>query len=535
MSKKWFQLCVLLVFVAGSLSMTGCCKRHGEKVNYVPDHTHPELQRAEPAETVGTPAPQPRSSGVTYPIQKIEDGNIHAISVYPTGDEASSVFMVERIAPAQVNMNQTFDYVINVTNISNNTLHDVTVTEPYSSLFEYNSATPEPSSHDNGTLVWNLGDLAPDDTKTITMKGKPNSGGKLSDCITVTYVPRLCLDVEVVDPQIGLTQTGPKTVIQCDPIPVVLTVKNNGTGIARDVVVREELPEGLLTLDGKDAIVAQAGDLKPGEAKTIKVNLKAADTGTYEATAQAIGKGNLESSAAYAVTVVKPELAMSKSGPKKRFSGRPATYDITITNKGDGPANKLVVTDVIPSGATFVSATDGGKLAGGKAVWNLGSLAAGASKKVSITLKLDKMGTFVNKATAKAYCADASAEASTSVVGIAAILLEVIDLEDPIEVGSNETYVISVTNQGTAVGTNIRVVATLPAEMDYISSTGPTTAAVNGKIITFAPLARLAPKATVQYKVIIKGIAAGDLRFGVRLVSDQMTSPVMETESTHAY
>jgi len=532
MSKKWFQLCVLLVFVVSSLSMTGCCKRHGEEVKYVPDHTHPELQ---PAETVGTPAPQPKSDSVTYPIQKVVDGNTHAISVYPTGDAATSVLMIERTAPAQVNMSQTFDYIINVTNISQNTLNDVTVTEPYSSLFKYDSATPEPTSHENGTLVWNLGDLAAQDTKTITMKGQPTSGGKLSDCITVAYVPRFCLDVEVVDPKLSLVQTGPKTVIQCDPIPVVLTVTNNGTGIARDVVVTEELPNGLLTLDGQNVIVAKAGDLKPGEAKTIKVNLKATKSGTYEAKAQAIGQGNLESSADYSVAVVTPQLVMSKSGPEKRFAGRPATYDITVTNQGDGPAKDLVVADVIPNGAAFVSASDGGKLVGGKAVWNLGTLAAGASKKISVELKLAKIGTVVNKATAKAYCATASAEARTSVVGIAAILLEVIDLDDPIEVGSNETYVISVTNQGSAVGTNVRVVATLPAEMDYVSSSGPTRAGVNGKIITFIPLARLEPKSTVKYKVFTKGIIAGDLRFHIRLESDQMSSPVMETESTHVY
>ena len=53
--------------------------------------------------------------------------------------------------------------------------------------------------------------------------------------------------------------------------------------------------------------------------------------------------------------------------------------------------------------------------------------------------------------------------------------------------------------------------------------------------MTFAPLPRLAPKAKVEYKVDIKGIKTGDLRFRVELRSDQMSSPVMETESTNVY
>jgi uncharacterized repeat protein (TIGR01451 family) len=526
MSKNRFKISVLLLFMASFLFVTGCCKRHNQKVVCEP-------QDDQSTEAVAPQAPQPEP--VTYPIQEVVDGKMHSISVYPTGNESTGILLIERIAPVQVNLKRTFDYVINVTNISNNTLYDVTVTEPYSAIFEYESATPAPSSHQEGTLVWNLGNMDPKDTKSITMKGNAKEGGLISDCVTIAYTPRFCLDIEVVDPKLQLVQTGPETVIQCDPIPIVLTVKNNGTGIARNVVVREELPNGLLTLDGKNVIVAEAGDLQPGESKTVKVSLKASSTGTYETKAQAIGQGNLESSADYSVAVVSPVLVMTKTGPDERFAGRPATYDITITNKGDGPAKDLEVTDIVTAGSTFMSASDGGTFSDGKVVWKLGTLAPGASKKISVTLRLDTIGTVVNKATAKAYCASASAESTTKVVGIAAILLEVIDLEDPVEVGSNTTYVISVTNQGSAVGTNIRIVATLPDEQEYVTSSGPTRANVSGKVVTYMPVPRLEPKATVEYRVVVKGVKTGDLRFHVDLQSDQMTSPVNETESTHVY
>ena len=54
-------------------------------------------------------------------------------------------------------------------------------------------------------------------------------------------------------------------------------------------------------------------------------------------------------------------------------------------------------------------------------------------------------------------------------------------------------------------------------------------------MVTFAPLARLAPQAKAEYRVIVKGTKAGDVRFKVDLISDQMTSPASETESTHIY
>ena len=119
--------------------------------------------------------------------------------------------------------------------------------------------------------------------------------------------------------------------------------------------------------------------------------------------------------------------------------------------------------------------------------------------------------------------------------GIPAILLEAVDVRDPVEVGANETYVITVTNQGSAMDTNIKIVCTLGAQQEYVSSTGPTTASVDGKTVTFALLASLAPKAKTTYKVVAKGIKAGDVRFKVQLTSDQLKVPVQETESTNIY
>ena len=106
---------------------------------------------------------------------------------------------------------------------------------------------------------------------------------------------------------------------------------------------------------------------------------------------------------------------------------------------------------------------------------------------------------------------------------------------DPIEVGAQSSYVITVTNQGSAVGTNIVIKCTLPAEMELVSTTGPTKETVRAKVVTFAPLKSLAPKAKATYRVIVKGVKTGDVRFRVSLTSDQMTSPASETESTHIY
>ncbi len=558
MERPCFRIFALVFLAVSALMVAGCGGKHRRE--YERDSFYPSppsrqqfddfFAQAPGFQNIGTPAPvvtqaasavvtqpasTPKPQAVTYPIHKVVNGEKHSISVHPTGVAETSSLLIERIVPVQVTLKKDFECRVTLTNISKNALYDVTVTEPHSFVFK--SAKPVPVSHRDGTLIWDLGKMAPEETRTITMRGHAISPKRISDCVTVVYssVQQACADIEVVNPSLKLMQTGPRSVIQCQSIPIVLEVTNSGSGLARNVIIREALPEGLLTLDDKKVLSFQAGNLKAGESKTVKVNLKALRKGEFKTRAQATSEDNVKADADYAVKVTRPELVLTASGPQKRYVSRTAQYEITVTNRGDSPANNLLITEMVPPGATYVSASDGGVAGNGMVVWNVGTLDPLASRKVSVLIRLDRIGTIVHNVKVQAYCAAASAKCETVVEGIAAILLEVVDLDDPVEIGSNSTYLIRVTNQGSAVGTNINVVATLPDELEYVGSSGPTEAKVSGKIVSFVPLSNLAAKQTVVYRVEVKGIKTGDLRFHVELQSDQMTSPVMETESTNVY
>ena len=110
-----------------------------------------------------------------------------------------------------------------------------------------------------------------------------------------------------------------------------------------------------------------------------------------------------------------------------------------------------------------------------------------------------------------------------------------VDITDPVEVGQQTTYVITVTNQGSAADTNIRIVTKLPAEQSFVTATGATNATANGKTITFAPLGSLAPGASTSWRVTVRADSAADSRFSVEMTSDNLTSPVNETEATNLY
>lgn len=231
---------------------------------------------------------------------------------------------------------------------------------------------------------------------------------------------------------------------------------------------------------------------------------------------------------------VSPLVEISKTCPGLRYLGRDAVSEITVVNKGSGPAINVVVTDTLPSNATFVSADNGGQRQGGSVVWNLGTLDAGKSAVMHVTVRCTQMGTIRNLARVT-YCAAAEAVCETVVKGIPAILLECEDNPDPVEINTQTTYTITATNQGTQTGTNIVIECTLPPEQEFVEAAGATKATVSGKTIRFAPVPAVAAKGRAVFKVTVRGIKAGDSRFEVNMTSDQLTSPVRETESTNIY
>ena len=229
-----------------------------------------------------------------------------------------------------------------------------------------------------------------------------------------------------------------------------------------------------------------------------------------------------------------PMVQITKNCPQLRYLGREATFEITVTNSGGGAAQNVVVTDRIMGNIQFMSADNDGQRQGNDIVWRLGTLPAGESRTLKANFRCNQVGTIKNAASVT-YCGEAMDECEMEVKGVSAILIECVDAPDPIELNGEVTYTIVVTNQGTAIGTNIAITCTLPAEEEYVSSSGPTTGSASGKTITFAPLATLAPKAKATYTLTVKGVGTGDVRFKVEMKSDQMTSPVMETESTNIY
>jgi uncharacterized repeat protein (TIGR01451 family) len=312
-----------------------------------------------------------------------------------------------------------------------------------------------------------------------------------------------------------------------------LTVRNSGSSVLSNVRVVDTLPDGLST---GSSTTFDAGTLAPGASKEFAFNATASRTGRFVNNARATAAEGVMADASSTTVVRQPVLAISCDAPAERFLGRPIEVCFTVTNRGDAASAATTVEATLPAGLTVSSTTAGGTASAGKVTWNVGSLAPNGSTRVCLTATANAVGTYSFAASSKGTCAAAvTANCSTRVLGIPAILLEVVDLEDPIEVGKNVTYVIDVTNQGSAPDSNIKLVCTLEDAQDFVSGSGPTAVTGSGKTVTMAPLPSLAVKQKATWRVVIKAGKASNVRFKTTMTSDQLTRPVEETESTNQY
>ncbi|MBL8765141.1 MAG: DUF11 domain-containing protein [Phycisphaerae bacterium] len=536
---------LLAAFVAAGLALGGCAQQQApKKARTASGDERAEAfwdsgrqpaapAAAKPAEKPRDPAPPPAASGCNYRPTVGAGWNVSSLA-FPTGEVNSSAIVAHYVTPVEVRAGAPYNYEIHITNRTGGTLQNVMVNQGATSNMTVVSAEPNSARDGAGNAVWNLGDLGPCVTKIIKVSAKADKVGNASSCVSVTYNNSLCAAVNVVQPALAITKTITPEALICDPITMTIEVKNTGSGAATNVKVKDTLPAGLTTVDGKTALELDAGNLATGQSKPFTVQLKASKTGKFDNSAQAMADGGLTAQSATVSTVVRqPALALSCKAPDRVYIGRDVNYEISVKNTGDAACANTTVTSPLPTGATFVKASDGGAAAGANVVWNLGNLAAGASKTVTLTVRpTAAAGTSIPlTATANCPCASpATTQCQTAVFGLPDIGTTVTDDDGVVVVGEPHTYIVEVKNQGNINLTNTKMVVTMPEGMTFVSSADGKLIAGNKVEFVFGTVA---PGVVKRSSFVVKSSKSGELLVVGETTCSELKTPVRDDELTN--
>ncbi len=231
-----------------------------------------------------------------------------------------------------------------------------------------------------------------------------------------------------------------------------------------------------------------------------------------------------------------PVLSLACEAPAQQFLPQPLTVCQNLGNHGNISEPKAVLALSIPAGAKLVGTTGTAEVTADHISWNVLDLAPGASQRVCATFTAAQPLSFSFSGMALGdHAAKVESQCATRVVGIPAVLLEVVDLADPIQVGNEVVYTVRVRNQGSAALTHVRFNATLEDSQSFLSGSGPSPVSAAAGNLAAEPLPLLKPGEEVLWRVVVKAEKAGDVRFAVEMRADQFSRPVTETEATRQY
>jgi uncharacterized repeat protein (TIGR01451 family) len=419
------------------------------------------------------------------------------------------------------------------------------VRNPLPAKATFVKATPEPTRTDPEPQ-WELQTLKPGERREIVLVLKPDGSGDVTNVARVRFEHGQGVTTRINRPGLHVRKTGPAQAALFDQPTFRLEVTNSGRARATNVVVTEMLPEGLDFFEstpqtnGPNPLVWKLdGPLEAGQTRRIDYTVIAKVTGRLSSKTVIEAAGVPRQESPSTLFVGTPKLALTKAGPERRLVKRPAAYLLTVSNPGDMAANNVEVTDEIPEGIEFVSASAGGRVvprsrAGLDQVkWSFGTLPAGASRVVQLVVRAKAPGEFVNVAAASAdRDLKAKAQVRTKFEDGSGLSAEIDKGADPVEVGREVAYRVTLINPGKDAAGAVTLVVTAPEELRVSTARGPTAADQDRQTVKFAALPTLGPGAEAVYTVYAQGLKPGSAKLRVDVTSAETGSMPLTWEET---
>jgi uncharacterized repeat protein (TIGR01451 family) len=452
------------------------------------------------------------------------------------GPQAPSL-TVEQTAPEEVQVGKPAHFEVRVRNVGPVAAHDVQIKEEIPQGAELISTNPRADRGQAGELIWSVGTLKSGEECKVRLELMPTSEGELGSVARVTFAAEASARTVSTKPELRIEAIAPQEVLIGQKMHLKIRVSNPGTGVATGVILSERTPANLAHEAGPE-LEYDIGNLKPKEAREIDLVLKAVQPGPVLNVITVKGDGQLKAEHKTPLTVIAPALNVALDGPRRRYLDRQAVYTVWVSNPGTASAEDVELTAALPPGMDFVAANNAGQFDPKTRTvqWLLEELPPNQKGSVSVTMLPVEAGEQKIKVSGIAKLGLAAEKQEAVLIeGVAAILFEVADVADPVEVGGETTYEIRVVNQGSKAAANVQLVAFLPPEMKPLAAEGPTRYEVNGSQIRFQELPKLAPKADTTYRVRVQCNGVGDMRVRVQLTTDDVRAPITKEESTRVY
>ncbi|HEY4753579.1 MAG TPA: hypothetical protein VIH37_09850, partial [Candidatus Limnocylindrales bacterium] len=257
----------------------------------------------------------------------------------------------------------------------------------------------------SGTLTCTVGDLASGAKFTVHVAAQTS----YEACSVYDNTARASADnapsvdasatITCQKPSLTITKTADAATVNAgDPIGFMVTVSNDGPGVAKAVTLHDPLPAGVTwTISPAVAgcsITAGAldcsfGDLAASTSKSVHVSAATSADAcpTYDNTASASASNAPTVDDSASITCQAPDVTVVKTADTGTISaGDVAGFSMVVTNLGPGTASNVTLNDPLPAnvGWSLDPAVAGCSISGGVLSCSWASLAAGPAHAITV-------------------------------------------------------------------------------------------------------------------------------------------------------
>jgi uncharacterized repeat protein (TIGR01451 family) len=276
-----------------------------------------------------------------------------------------------------------------------------------------------------------------------------------------------------------------------DTIFFTITVTNNGPNNATGIGVTDLLPAGLNPVSATPSQGSYSfgsglwaiGSLATSNSATMQLQVVVAtasqQTNTASITQADQGDPNpANNSASATVTPLQADLAVAKAVSNATPNvGDTVRFTVTVMNIGPGDATNVSVSDALPAGLTFISATPSqGSYNAITGLWSIGTITSSSSATMTLDATVASPSPQTNTASIShsdqfdPNTGNNSASATVSPLQADLAIGKAVSDATP-AVGDTVTYTVTVSDLGPGDATNVTVLDLLPAGLTFISAT----------------------------------------------------------------
>lgn len=445
---------------------------------------------------------------------------------------ATPLVQVTTKNPREINLGKPATFVISVTNAGKITASGVIVAATIPDHVELTQHKPNPLNIEGNVYRFRIGDLEPGRTREVTLVAVPNELAPVKVDAMVTFATSTRASLMVRRPALSVAAKAPPEAIVGQKFDWAVRVTNIGDGTAERITLTPKVIDGDV-LGNSIRQPVQIGTLKAGETKEFKFTVIGTVRGKVSAKFEATNPDDLSAITESTLRVLQAELAVKASGPKRLPVGREGDYEVVVTNPGDAPASKTLVTVKIPAGLEITSAADRAYNRESRTLrWQITTVRP--TDRVRLRFRAETIADGDQTLFASADCAaipSAAAQHTTSVLSRPNLIVTVVNGQELAAVGEPNNFEVRIVNAGSRAADDLTIRVAVPEGLKITESRDYV---VNGRNIEFAP-STLASGEKTAFRFQTVGETAGDHRLKIQINSVTFTSELAYETSAFCY